>query len=85
MKRFKPLVLIALLGILLGCNNNQNVVEIGVIAPLTGSASSTKQYVMEGFSMAVKELNSSQNDIKYNVVFEDCKSNARCGYTLGAG
>lgn len=76
MKRFKPLILIALLGILLGCNNNQNVVEIGVIAPLTGSASSTKQYVMEGFNMAVKDLNSSQNDIKYNVVFEDCKSNA---------
>lgn len=76
MKTIKSLTLITLLVILFGCNNNQNVVEIGVIAPLSGSASSTKQYVMEGFNMAVEELNSSSEGIKYKVVFEDCKSNA---------
>lgn len=74
MKRVLSFAFMAVLFFLYGCNNKQDVVEIGVIAPLSGSASSTKQYVMDGFNMAVKDINSQKEGLKYNVIFEDCQS-----------
>lgn len=67
-------VLMAIMTILCGCNQKTDVVKIGVIAPLTGSASSTKQYVIDGFTMAKEELNARKEGVKYEIVFEDCKS-----------
>lgn len=67
-------VLMAVMTILCGCHQKNEVVKIGVIAPLTGSASSTKQYVMDGFTMAKEELNARQEGVKYEIIFEDCKS-----------
>ena len=74
MKKSLFLVLMAIMTIFCGCQQDNDVVKIGVIAPLTGSASSTKQYVKDGFAMAKEELNARKEGVKYDIIFEDCKS-----------
>lgn len=57
------------------CKQKQsNIVRIGVVSPMTGAGAACVQYWVNGFNMAIEELNESQSDYKYEVVFEDCQS-----------
>ena len=57
------------------CNrNDSNNVKIGVVIPMTGAGSATVDYWINGFKMGVEKLNSENKEFKYELIFEDCKS-----------
>lgn len=55
---------------------NKNTVKIGVIIPMTGAGAATVDYWVNGFNMAIEKLNAENDDNRYELVFEDCKSDA---------
>ena len=75
MNKVFKLLLFAVCIAFVGCNNQKSVVKIGVIASLTGTGSSAAQYCIDGLELALNELNSIDNGIKYELVYEDSQSN----------
>ncbi len=66
----------ALAIVLMGCNNSKKeIVKIGVVASLTGTGSMAAQYCIDGLDLAIKELNSIDGGIRYEIIYEDCQSN----------
>ena len=51
-----------------------NVVKIGLVSPMTGAGAAVSDYWVNGFNMAIEELNAKSDDTKYEVIFEDCQS-----------
>jgi len=71
-----PLILILLAVIIIGIityptKKEPEVIKIGAILPLTGSAASFGQYVKEGLDLALKEIN--KNEKKFEIIYEDSK------------
>lgn len=67
-------VLFALL-LAVGCAQEENVVTIGVISPMTGAGAACSSYWLNGFNLAIEKLNEASDGLKYKVLFEDCQSN----------
>ena len=67
----KILVVLLTLGMLCGCQNKKddNVVKIGVIAPLTGFASLPGEMCVKGLEIAKQD-----KDLNFEYVISDCKS-----------
>lgn len=55
------------------CANEENVVKIGVVSPMTGAGASCSDYWVNGLKLAVEEINDSSEEM-YELVFEDCQS-----------
>jgi|GEM_PF-5125378 len=71
---FLALVVVAI-AIAIRCNRQNNeTVKIGVVIPMTGAGSATVDYWVNGFKMAVEKLNAENDGDKYELIFEDCKS-----------
>lgn len=79
MKKFNLIALLIVV-VLTGCKKNDtNVVEIGAILPLTGYFSLNGQTCKEGLEMAIQEINSSQSDYTFDVIYEDNHSLTKDG------
>ena len=67
-----------IVGLLLfnGKKQNQDVVEIGVIAPLTGQIASIGNTFLKGLEMGVEEANLKEG-VQLKLIVEDCRSNPR--------
>jgi branched-chain amino acid transport system substrate-binding protein len=76
MKKFFSYLPILFVVLFYGCNNQNDVVKIGIIAPLTGPGSVTSEYWQEGYEMALQELNAIEDGMKYEIIYEDCQSDA---------
>lgn len=73
----KIVLLLMALFVVVSCKNTENnKVKIGVVIPMTGAASTTAGYWVNGFSMAIEKLNEENKDVQYEVVYEDSKSDA---------
>ncbi len=59
------------------CNQSSDVVKIGVVGPMSGAGAATVDYWVNGLNLAVDQLNANENDTKYELVFEDCRSDAK--------
>ena len=55
-------------------SKKENVVKIGLVSPMTGAGAAVVDYWVNGFNMAVEELNAKNQGTKYEIVFEDCQS-----------
>lgn len=51
-----------------------DVVKIGLVSPMTGAGAAVADYWINGFNMAVEELNARSDGPRYEIVFEDCQS-----------
>lgn len=74
MKKTIVLVIATIVVMLSGCDHKKDVVKIGVVAPLTGAAAAASQYCVDGFEMAINELNAKENGLRYEIIYEDCQS-----------
>ena len=76
MKRFSNYLVIAfvlLCVVLTGCFlQKRDTVKIGIIIPMTGAGAATVDYWVNGFNMAIEELNAQDSGAKYELLFEDC-------------
>lgn len=78
----KVLSFLLALIVFIGCVQKQsNVVEIGAILPLTGYASFNGNTCKQGLEMAIQDINKSQNDYVFKVIYEDSKSSAKDAFT----
>lgn len=80
MKRFINylVVALALTCVLTGCFlKKRDTIKIGVIIPMTGAGATTVDYWVNGFNMAVEKLNTDNTDSRYELIFEDCKSDPK--------
>ncbi len=67
--------MIAAVMLLFGCKDaKNNIVKIGVIGPLTGTGATTSEYWVNGFNLAVEQLNANQTGVTYELIIEDCQS-----------
>lgn len=71
------IVICSILIILPSCKKKDDSVKIGAILPLTGWAAFTGQTCKEGLDLALKDINSEQNDYKVEIIYEDCKSSPK--------
>lgn len=78
MKKTVSLLLCFLaIAVLASCKHTaDNKVKIGVVIPMTGAASTTAGYWVNGFAMAIEKLNEENKDVQYEIVYEDSKSDA---------
>ena len=51
-----------------------DVVKIGVVSPMTGAGAACVEYWVNGFNMAIEQLNQENEGLKYEIIFEDCQS-----------
>lgn len=59
----------------IACGPNKNdVVKIGLVSPMTGAGAAVADYWVNGFNMAIEELNAKSDGTKYEIIFEDCQS-----------
>ncbi|MCX6232942.1 MAG: ABC transporter substrate-binding protein [Bacteroidetes bacterium] len=73
----KTFIIVFSILILWGCGNPKkadNVIKIGAILPLTGSASAYGIDCKKGIEMAISEINSKSTKMKYELVIEDDKT-----------
>jgi branched-chain amino acid transport system substrate-binding protein len=70
----------AILGIakvgLLSLSNNNDVIKIGVVYPMTGNAAPYGEYAVNAFRLAVENINRN-SDIKIEAIYEDGKCNGK--------
>ena len=71
-------IIFALLAVCLlssGCQERKedNVIKIGAILPLTGSASYAAEFMKKGLDLAIRELNDT-SEYEYKLIYEDSKS-----------
>lgn len=74
MKKLLIVLTVTFVVLFSGCGHKKDVVKIGVVAPLTGAASAASKYCVDGFEMAIEELNSKEDGPQYEIVYEDCQS-----------
>lgn len=74
MKKNILILLVALLAMTSCKNNDNNIVKIGVIGPLTGAGATTSSYWVNGLNLAIEQLNSDKNSTQYELIIEDCQS-----------
>lgn len=84
MKSFKLIVLLLLSVVLFsGCKScnrkNSSTIKIGAIIPLTGYGAANGQMCKEGLELAVNEINETQSNYKYKLIYEDNKSSTKDG------
>lgn len=59
-------------------SRENNIIQIGAILPITGSASYAAEFMKKGLEMAVEEIN-QKSSIKYEIVYEDSKALSKDG------
>ncbi len=59
------------------CNQDNGVVKIGVVGPMTGAGAATVDYWVNGLNLAVEQINAKNEGTKYELIFEDCRSDAK--------
>jgi len=82
MKRAIVLIMAMVLSLVLGsCQNKQDVVRVGAVLPLTGSAAIYGVSLKQGIDLAVETINAlgGINGRKLEVIYEDSKGDARTG------
>ena len=77
MKKLLIILSAAVLALFVSCTNKNDVVKIGVVGPMTGAGAATADYWVNGLNLAVEQINAKENGIKYELVFEDCRSDAK--------
>lgn len=77
MKKLLIIFSAAALALFASCTNKNDVVRIGVVGPMTGAGAATADYWVNGLNLAVEQINSKENGTKYELVFEDCRSDAK--------
>jgi len=80
-KRAVFAVMMVLSLVLCSCRNEQDVVKIGAVLPLTGSGANYGISLKQGIDLAVEEVNASGGikGVKLIVVYEDSRSDAKVG------
>lgn len=76
MKKIKTILLTVFSILLLAScgNNNEKIIKIGVVGPLTGAGATTSDYWMNGFNNAIERLNAESDGETYKLIVEDCQS-----------
>jgi branched-chain amino acid transport system substrate-binding protein len=79
--RYGISLLLIAISIFLGCEKNPDLINIGVIAPLSGDAAAAGEMVKRGIDLAVDEINNSGgiNGSTLNVIYEDSKGSPKDG------
>ena len=77
MKRLLVIISVAILAICVSCTHRTDVVKIGVVGPMTGAGAATADYWVNGLNLAVEQINAKENGTKYELVLEDCRSDAK--------
>lgn len=77
MKKHLIFFLAAVMALLVSCTGKNDVVKIGVVGPMTGAGAATADYWVNGLNLAVEQLNAREGGTKYELVFEDCRSDAK--------
>jgi branched-chain amino acid transport system substrate-binding protein len=67
----------AVMALFVSCTGKNDVVKIGVVGPMTGAGAATAEYWMNGLNLAVEQINAREDGTKYELVFEDCRSDAK--------
>ncbi len=75
MNKIVKLLLISFPIFVIGCTTPMEQITIGVVANLTGSGAVASEYCISGLELAVNELNTANNDVKYELIYEDSQSN----------
>jgi len=79
------IAMVVLLAVLIGivvwqqqqpAQQEEKVIKIGAILPLTGPAASFGQYVKEGIDLAVDEVN-KESQIKFSIIYGDSKTSPK--------
>lgn len=77
MKKIVILLYSVVIALCVSCTGGNDVVKIGVVGPMTGAGAATADYWVNGLNMAIDQLNARENGTKYELVFEDCRSDAK--------
>lgn len=77
MKKHLIFFLAAVMALLVSCTGKNDVVKIGVVGPMTGAGAATADYWVNGLNMAIEQINATENGTQYELVFEDCRSDAK--------
>lgn len=77
MKKQLIFFLAAVMALFVSCTGKNDVVKIGVVGPMTGAGAATSAYWVNGLNLAVDQLNAREGGTKYELVFEDCRSDAK--------
>ena len=77
MKKLFVIISAAVLAICVSCTHKTNVVKIGVVGPMTGAGAATADYWVNGLNLAIEQINAKENGTKYELVLEDCRSDAK--------
>lgn len=77
MKKHLIFFLAAVTALLVSCTGKNDVVKIGVVGPMTGAGAATAEYWVNGLNMAIEQINATENGTQYELVFEDCRSDAK--------
>lgn len=77
MKKLLIILSAAVLALFASCTNKTNVVKIGVVGPMTGAGAATADYWVNGLNLAIDQINAKENGTTYELVFEDCRSDAK--------
>ena len=75
-KIFFPL-LATMLALCVSCTHKDDVVKIGVVGPMTGAGAATADYWVNGLNLAIDQINAKDKGTRYELVFEDCRSDAK--------
>lgn len=77
MKKHLILFFAAVMAMMVSCTGKNDVVKIGVVGPMTGAGAATVDYWVNGLNMAIDQINTNENGTKYELVLEDCRSDAK--------
>lgn len=77
MKKHLIFFFAAVMALFVSCTGKNDVVKIGVVGPMTGAGAATAEYWMNGLNLAVEQINAREGGTKYELVFEDCRSDAK--------
>lgn len=77
MKKFYLVAFLALFMLLIGCKKQNETIKIGAILPLTGTQAGLGTSMKAGLELAIEELNSNGNPVKYELLVEDVASEQR--------
>lgn len=77
MKKLLFLFYAVIVFLCVSCNQSGDVIKIGVVGPMTGAGAATVDYWVNGLNLAVSQINSKEDSPKYELIFEDCRSDAK--------
>lgn len=75
----KPLCLLILPLLLLGCTDDANIVKVGVVTILSGTDAHVGQWTIQGLELAADEINSQGgiNGKRIKLIYEDSENSAQ--------